>query len=467
MAAEILNKLRELQERNAYPMHMPGHKRVVDFIPFDSREFDYTEIEGLDNLHHPDGIIKTAQEQMAQLTGADASFMLVNGGSSGILAAILATVKEGDEILVATNCHKSVYNALILSGAKPIYISPQTNAEGLAGGINISDIFRAFNNHDIKAVIITSPTYEGFTCDVNVIADIVHKQNAILIVDECHGAHFCFSDVFPKTALQQHADISINSWHKTLPAFNQAAIINVRSKRVSIERVARTVSMVQTTSPSYPILASMDWTRDHFSRDKNIMKTYIENLIKLRHELAHCHSLKLVSASIKGEASVADIDIGKLTIMVRCDLTGFDVAKILLEKYNIQVEYAGLHHIIAMTSPCDDEKAFKKFMKAIKDIDKQYPRKFIEKIPMISNSVETASLTPREIFYGATKDVSFEEAVGKIAAESVTAFPPDIPIVAMGQIIKQEHIDAIKRLLQHDVTILGADNEKIKIAMEA
>ena len=120
-----------------------------------------------------------------------------------------------------------------------------------------------------------------------------------------------------------------------------------------------------------------------------------------------------------------------------------------------------------MTSPCDDEKAFKKFMKAIKDIDKQYPRKFIEKIPMISNSVETASLTPREIFYGATKDVSFEEAVGKIAAESVTAFPPDIPIVAMGQIIKQEHIDAIKRLLQHDVTILGADNEKIKIAMEA
>lgn len=106
MAAEILNKLRELQERNAYPMHMPGHKRVVDFIPFDSREFDYTEIEGLDNLHHPDGIIKTAQEQMAQLTGADASFMLVNGGSSGILAAILATVKEGDEILVATNCHK-------------------------------------------------------------------------------------------------------------------------------------------------------------------------------------------------------------------------------------------------------------------------------------------------------------------------------------------------------------------------
>ena len=142
MAAEILNKLRELQERNAYPMHMPGHKRVVDFIPFDSREFDYTEIEGLDNLHHPDGIIKTAQEQMAQLTGADASFMLVNGGSSGILAAILATVKEGDEILVATNCHKSVYNALILSGAKPIYISPQTNAEGLAGGQRLPPLLR-------------------------------------------------------------------------------------------------------------------------------------------------------------------------------------------------------------------------------------------------------------------------------------------------------------------------------------
>lgn len=467
MAAEILKKLKELQDKGAYPMHMPGHKRVKESIPFDPREVDFTEIDGLDNLHHPEGIIKRAQEQMAELTGADATFMLVNGGSSGIMAAILATVGPGDEILVASNCHKSVYNALIMSGAKPIYISPQTNAEGLAGGIYISDIFRAFKNHNIKAVIITSPTYEGFTCDVEVIADIVHKHNAVLIVDECHGAHFCFSNVFPKTAIKQHADISINSWHKTLPALNQAAIINIRTKRVSAEKVANAVSMVQTTSPSYPIMASMDWTRDHLTRDKNIIKTYIENLVKLRHELAHCHSLKLISDSIKGEASIADIDIGKLTIMVRCKLTGFDVAKILLEKYNIQVEYAGLHHIIAMTSPCDTEKAFKKFMKAIKDIDKAYTREFIEKIPVLSNSIETTSLTPREIFYGEYETVSFEDAVGKVAAESITAFPPDIPIVAMGQIIKQEHIYTINRLKEHQVTIIGADNDKIKIAREA
>lgn len=467
MAAEIFDKLTQKLEEDTYPFHMPGHKRNESFIPFDARLYDFTEVDGLDALHHPTGIIKHANESMAQFTGAEHSYMLVNGGSSGMLAAIIGSVNEGDKILVAANCHQSVYNALVLSGAVPVYISPQITEEGLAGGISISDMYRAFSDNDIKAMVITSPTYEGFTSDVAVIADIVHKHNAILIVDETHGAHFPLSSEFPKTAIEQHADISVNSWHKTMPALNQAAVLNVKSERVDCGRIERAISMVTTTSPSYPILASMDYSRDLLSKDKAITARYIEALWTLRRELAHCHSLKLVSSSIKGQHEIADIDISKLTIMVRTDVTGIEIAEQLRSKYNIEIEFAGLHHIIAMTSVADTEKALKKFGKAIKDLDKKYTRKFVEKIPMVCSSVEVASVTPREIFYSDTKRVAFNDAVGKVCAENVCAFPPDVPVVASGMIVTKEHIDTILRLIEAGVRIMGADDNTISIVKEA
>ena len=159
-------------------------------MPYDFRIYDITETEQTDNLHKPDGIIADAQKAMAEFLGADSSYFIVNGGSGGMIASILACCNPGDNVLVAGNCHKSVYSGLVMSGVNPIYISPQITEEGLCGGISIRDIFRAFDDYDIKAMIITSPTYEGFTCDVKTIADVVHKHNSILIVDESHGAHF-------------------------------------------------------------------------------------------------------------------------------------------------------------------------------------------------------------------------------------------------------------------------------------
>lgn len=463
MSAYILDKLLEIQEKNAYPLHMPGHKRNMDFMPYDFRTIDITETGEVDNLHNPKEIIAKSQKAMAELLGADDSFYLVNGGSSGTIAAILGCCNPGDNVLVASNCHKSVYHALVLSGVNPIYISPQMTEESLCGGISIRDMFRAFDDYDIKAMIITSPTYEGFTCNINTIADIVHKHNSTLIVDECHGAHFIFSDKFPHTALSDGADIVINSWHKTLPSLNQAAVLSIKSDRVNKDRIKEAVSMMNTTSPSYPILASIDYARHILTADKNLFTTYLETLTEARNELAHCKVLKLVNDSIKGENDIFDLDISKFTIMVRTEMTGKELSDMLLEKYNIQIEMAGPHHIIAMTSVADDPRGIKKFVKAIRDIDKKIERKYIEKLPLTMSHVHKPDMLPRDVYYAEKETISLDNAVGRIPAGIIMPYPPGIPIVALGDRLSTEHIKQINTLIQLNVDIIGIDNNKITV----
>lgn len=463
MSAFILDKLLEIQEKNAYPLHMPGHKRNLEFIPYDLRTMDITETGEVDNLHDPKDIIANSQKAMAELLGADDSFYLVNGGSSGTIAAILGCCNPGDRVLVASNCHKSVYNALALSGVKPVYITPQITEESLCGGISIRDMFRAFDDYDFKAMIITSPTYEGFTCNIKTIADIVHKHNSILIVDECHGAHFVFSDDFPHSALSDGADIVINSWHKTLPCLNQAAVLSIKSDRIDKRRIQEAVSMMNTTSPSYPILASMDYARELLTTDKNLFTKYLEVLKDARHELAHCKVLKLVNDSIKGENDIFDLDISKFTIMVRTEMTGKELADILLDKYNIQVEMAGPHHIIAMTSVADDPRGIKKFVKAIQDIDKKVERKFIDKLPLTTKPVQEPVMLPRDVYFAEKETVSLDNAVGKIPAGIIMPYPPGIPLVALGEEFTAEHLEKIRILQSLNVNIIGIEDDSIQV----
>lgn len=466
MSAYIYNKLKQLMEVNSYPMHMPGHKRNYDFFPAELLKWDVTEVDGLDNLHHPDGIINDSQKALAETLGADNSYILVNGGSSGIEAAIMATVNPCEKILTASNCHKSIYGGLVLSGAKPIYISPKITEEGLCGSIAASDVYRAFNNNDIKAVIITSPTYEGFCCDIKVIADIVHKNNAILIVDECHGAHFPFSDKFPKTALELDADIVINSWHKTLPCPNQAAVLSVKSDRVDIQRLENSIHIVTTTSPSYPIMASIDYMRDLLTKDKNLMLTYTETLIQARKLISHCKSLKLIGDNFKGKCAIYDYDISKFTIMIRTNMSGVELAEILLNKYNIQVEMAGLNYIVAMTSVADTQKAIMKFAKAIVEIDKKCERIYTEQAKLLPENTAECIMVPRDVFYSKKIKVSFLKAIDRIAGESVIAYPPGIPIVSLGQKITKEHIALILNFAEAGIEVIGADNDKIVVVEE-
>ena len=279
----LLERLTEYAGSDAYPFHMPGHKRreIPDGIPGgfpDPYGIDITEIDGFDNLHHAEGILKDAMDEAAAIYGADRSWYLVNGSTCGILSAVFATTENGGKILTARNCHKAVYHAICLNRLEAEYLYPEEITEfGINGGIRAEDVRKALekdamhcagNSGDVRgkitkiqAVLITSPTYEGVVSDIRVIADVAHEYGIPLIVDEAHGAHLEYADQchsFPKSALEYGADIVIQSLHKTLPCFTQTAILHVKGKLVDQDRISRYLSMFQTSSPSYLFMAGME-----------------------------------------------------------------------------------------------------------------------------------------------------------------------------------------------------------------
>ena len=275
---ELWQALKNHSQQQYYPFHMPGHKagRLGAFTEILSQ--DITEITGFDNLHKPEGILLQSQKRCAKLFGAEESFFLVNGSTSGILSAILSVCNTEDEIVVARNCHKSVYSALVLSGAKPIYILPQSieNADFL-GSITLEQIQKAVTKNT-KAVILTSPTYEGITSNISEISDFLHNKNILLIVDEAHGSHMKFHHFFPKTALEQNADIVIQSLHKTLPCPTQTAVLHIQGNRVNRNRLKQCLSMVQTSSPSYLFLSAIDYCCHWLEKEaKNDFECYVKD----------------------------------------------------------------------------------------------------------------------------------------------------------------------------------------------
>ena len=231
----LIERLKKYRRLDMYPFHMPGHKRAEGIkLSFpDPFSVDITEIDGFDNLHHPEGILKDSMEWASSLYGSDRTWYLVNGSTCGLLSAISAAVSHGGKILVSRNCHKAVYHGIYLNHLEAVYVYPQpVPGLGIQGGILPEDVENALKNDpDIQAVLIVSPTYDGIVSDVEAIAKIVHKAGLPLIVDEAHGAHFAYGDAFPKSALELGADAVIQSVHKTLPSLTQTALLHVKNNR--------------------------------------------------------------------------------------------------------------------------------------------------------------------------------------------------------------------------------------------
>jgi lysine decarboxylase len=423
---------------------------------------DVTEIDGTDNMHHPTEAILEAEKLIATLNDCDKSLFLVNGGSSGVLTSILGTLSEGDKLIICRNAHKSAYNAMVLSGVVPVYVSPEVLSGTIPGGITPEALERAFTMHtDAKAVFITSPSYEGIVSDINSLAEIAHRHNAILIVDETHGAHFAFSDKFPKPAIALGADISINSWHKTLPCPNQSAVINFNTARIDLERLTDAYSMVQSTSPSYIMLTLMDKVRAILCENRAIVDDYIGSLTEVRQLLSKLKNMRLLGCD--SFQSIFDYDIGKLVMLTGKNLSGKALAQTLLKEYNIQIELADTCHIIAMTSVADTHEALMSLARALIEIDKTLAPYEPTLADEPCKEVIMPEVTPRRAFYSGCKVVSLQDSIGKLAGECVTPFPPDIPLIITGERITARHIDAINRYRRCGTTVIGADNNKIRI----
>ena len=479
----LLERLTEYAGSDAYPFHMPGHKRreIPDGIPGgfpDPYGIDITEIDGFDNLHHAEGILKDAMETVAAIYGADRSWYLVNGSTCGILSAVFAATENGGKILTARNCHKAVYHAICLNRLEAEYLYPEEIKEfGINGGIRAEDVRKALekdamrcagNSGDVRgkitkiqAVLITSPTYEGVVSDIRAIADAAHEYGIPLIVDEAHGAHLEYADQchsFPKSALEYGADIVIQSLHKTLPCFTQTAILHVKGKLVDQDRVSRYLSMFQTSSPSYLFMAGMERCIRYMDGDgRNEMIRYEKRLERFMEQMEGLQVLEVLDREICGKyRTVAGWDPSKIVVstMRAEDFHGEELAETLRRKYHLEMEMTAPEYVIAMTSLMDTEEGFERLGTALLEIDGVLRRRMES-----GRKEKAASETPEglesklshpvrrmlicEAMDADTERTAFQDTVGKVSAEFVYLYPPGIPIIAPGEVFTDAIVEKI------------------------
>lgn len=512
----IMERLIEYTGSDAYPFHMPGHKRreIPDGIPGgfpNPYGIDITEIDGFDNLHHAEGILKDAMDEAAAVYGADSSWYLVNGSTCGILSAVFAVTENGGRILTARNCHKAVYHAIYLNRLRAEYLYPEEIVEfGINGGIRAEDVRKALEKDamrcagksgdmrgrrtKIQAVLITSPTYEGVVSDIRAIADVAHEYGIPLIVDEAHGAHLEYADrchSFPKSALECGADIVIQSLHKTLPCFTQTAILHIKGDRVDQDRVARYLSMFQTSSPSYLFMAGIQrCIRYMDSTGRDGMIRYEERLERFMEQMKGLQVLEVLTRDICGKyRAAAGWDPSKIVVstMRAKDFHGEELAEMLRKNYHLEMEMTAPEYVIAMTSVLDTDEGFERLAKAFLEIDEELlkaeekrrktvsetedqkenkVRERAEKNCKASETLQSRIFRPIETMSiceamdANTGRTALQNTVGKVSAEFVYLYPPGIPIIAPGEVFTREIVEMIEAYKKAGLFVQGpADPE--------
>lgn len=438
----LFSKIKEYSESDYYPFHMPGHKRILE----GHYKYDITEIDGFDNLHNPVGIIKDIMDRVSHFYGSDSSYLLVNGSTCGIQAAISASVKPGEKILMARNCHKSVYNMVFLLGLEPVYIYPEhINEMGISGEITKASVEKAIGKHpDIKVAIITSPTYDGIVSDIKSISHFLHEKDIPLIVDEAHGAHLGLHPDFLPSALSQGADVVIQSIHKTLSSLTQTALIHLKSNIFNKEALETFLGIYQSSSPSYVLITSIERCVDLLVENApDIFNDYIE---MLKDFYKKCEKLKKITLYESPKK-----DITKLVISVKdTDITGEDLYNILLNEYHLQFEMKSGDYVLGITSFCDTQEGFDRLAHALFEIDKRIKKMSGKSLNINYSNSANKILSARDAFYREKETINIEDSMNKIAGEYKFMYPPGIPVVVPGELITG---DVVKELEKTDKII--------------
>lgn len=460
----LYDKLLQYQSSEMYPFHMPGHKRRKDDFanPF---LIDITEIEGFDNLHYAQGILKDAQDRAAALYHSEETYFLVNGSTCGILGAVSACTTRGGKILMARNCHKAAYHAAYLRGLDIEYLYPEKEEIfGINGGIHEDIVEKALEEfQDIQAVMITSPTYDGVVSNVEKIAQIVHRKGIPLIVDEAHGAHFGFHEYFPKSSVQMGADLVIHSLHKTLPSLTQTALLHVSGNRVDRECLRRFLDIYQTSSPSYVFMAGMDSCVCLLEkRGRELFESLRRNLEVFYKQTESLGCIYLANHGLMGKSGIHDFDRSKLVISVRsAGFTGNQLANLLRNRYHLELEMAGGSYGLALTSIADTEEGFLRLSEALKEIDACLENKIEKNTEKSTLTIEDIVIKNKvwcrihEALESPGESVLLEKAEGKICREFVYLYPPGIPMLVPGEIISREVLGKIRRLVREGYSVQG------------
>ncbi len=470
----LFTGLLEHVKKNPVQFHIPGHKKGTgmdpefrNFIGDNALSIDLINIGPLDDLHHPHGMIKEAQELAAKAFGADHTFFSVQGTSGAIMTMIMSVCGPGDKIIVPRNVHKSIMSAIIFSGATPIFIHPIIDPTlGISHGITIEAVEKALQAHpDAKGVLVINPTYFGISANLEKIVKIAHSYAVPVLVDEAHGVHIHFHDDLPLSAMQAGADMAATSVHKLGGSMTQSSVLNVKGNLVSPKRVQSIISMLTTTSTSYLLLASLDVARKQLAtKGYDLISKTIALANDTRNEINQIKGLYCIGPEILGTIATHDYDPTKLIISIKdLGITGYDVEVWLRENYNIEVELSDLYNILCIISIGDTKETTQILTSALKELSKKYlseaKSQVAKPIRVHVPDIPTLALSPRDAFYSETEVIPFKESVGRIIAEFVMVYPPGIPIFIPGEIITEENIEYIQENIDVGLPVQGPEDE--------
>ena len=477
---EIFDRLDDYCRQDYVPFHMPGHKRNPDLYGHPANSIkeqfftqwymhDVTEIEGFDNLHAPEGMLQEGMKRAADLYHSEHSFYLINGSTAGVLAAISATVPQKEKLIMMRNSHKSAYHAAMLRNLNTVFLYSNTEEET---GIDLSVDFETIQNAveqnpDAKAVLVTSPTYEGISLDLKPIAQYLHNRGIALIVDAAHGAHFGMAEYLPQNAIASGADLVIHSLHKTLPAPTQTALLHLNGNLVAEQTVRDYLAIYQSSSPSYLLMAAIDHCIQMMQNLPRIQwQNYYENRRKLSERLKKLQHIRIYDAFSLHRMKVPEL--GKMVIIPKKGwMSGVELSNCLIRKYHIQPELAMPGYLLCIMSVMDRTEYYERLAIALEEIDASLEGEVTQE----TNDIDVIFLHPEsvmpmgEAMSYPQKRIALTDAANRITAAFVCVYPPGQPLLVPGERVTPEMLQQIEQLKRACCVLTGVDEQGISVCI--
>lgn len=469
--APIFEALERYKSMRIVPFDVPGHKRgkgnpeLTKFLGEKCLTVDVNSMKPLDNLCHPVSVIKEAEELAARAFGAQHAFFMVNGTTSAVQSMIMSVCKRGDKIIMPRNVHRSAINALIISGAVPVYVNPSINKQlGIPLGMSVADVKKAIEqNPDAKAVLVNNPTYYGICSDLRTITKLAHQHGMKVLVDEAHGTHFYFGENLPVSAMAAGADMAAVSMHKTGGSLTQSSFLLSNHPDLHQGYIRQIINLTQTTSGSYLLLSSLDLSRHNLAlHGKEIFARVKELAQYAREEINKLGGFYAFSSELIDGDAIFDFDTTKLSVHTRdIGLAGIEVYDLLRDEYDIQIEFGDIGNILAIISVGDNMFVMERLISAMAEIKRIYQK---DKAGMYDHEYINPEvvMTPQEAFYAAKRAMPIEQSAGQICSEFVMCYPPGIPILAPGERITQEILDYIAYAKEKGCFLTGTEDIHIE-----
>lgn len=478
--APLFELLQQHYSQNRTSFHVPGHKKGKGLDPLGDdflanvMKIDYTEITGLDDLHHPEGAILKAERLAADCFGADESYFLVNGSTAGNIAMILTICSAEDTIIVQRNVHKSIIHGLMLAGVYAVFLpSRWDEVSSVATGVEFASVVAAMDQYpEAKGVLLSNPNYYGMGIDLAKIAAAVHLRGMPLLIDEAHGAHYGFHPQVPQSALAAGADIVVQSTHKMLTAMTMGAMLHVQGNRIDRKCLQQRLSMVQSSSPSYPIMASLDLCRRWMHiRGKECLSKVLKLLADFRGKVNELQAISIVEMH-EHTTAYETLDPFKITLRDRTQIWSGYQLKQKLEMMGCDVEMADPSNVLLHFSLASDEEDTNRLLTALQQIDQSYgPELPSDSISMLNNnnwplnsSISQPILMklPQSGKDKLVKQLELNKAAGMRAAEMIVPYPPGIPILLYGETITQQIVDYLQEMALSGAMFQGAGDKSLQ-----